>query len=244
MEFMDQRQRIAVVTGANRGLGFETARQLGRMGYRVMVTSRDGLLGKAAADKLQSESLESGYQPLDVTRDDSIIRLREFLENAFGRLDVLVNNAGIFPERSREGGGSMSVMDVDGETLRASLEVNTLGPLRVTQELLPLMRRHGYGRVVNVSSGYGRLVGMAADYPAYRLSKAALHAVTRLFSAETSGEDILVNAVDPGWAQTRMGGKQAKNTPAEAARWIVDAAMLASDGPRGRLLHHGEPVDW
>jgi NAD(P)-dependent dehydrogenase (short-subunit alcohol dehydrogenase family) len=237
-------QRVAVITGANRGLGFETARQLGRLGYRVVVTSRDGLLGKAAADKLQSESLETGYQPLDVTRDESIIRLREFLENAFGRLDVLINNAGIFPERSREDARGLTIMDVDGDTLRASLEVNTLGPLRVTQELLPLMRRHGYGRVVNVSSGYGRLAGMAADYPAYRLSKSALHAVTRMFAAETSGEDILVNAVDPGWAQTRMGGSQAKYTPPEAAKWIVDAALLPPDGPRGRLLHQGRPVDW
>ncbi len=241
---MNDSRKVAVITGSNRGLGFETARQLASYGLRVVLTSRDGLLGKAAVDKLQSESLDASYQPLDVTRDHSIIRLREFLENEFGRLDVLINNAGIFPERSPEGGSAANVLEVDGETLRANIEVNTLGPLRVTQELLPLMRRNDYGRVVNVSSGYGRLARMGADFPAYRLSKAALNVVTRLFAAETSGENILVNAVDPGWASTRMGGSQASNTPAEAARWIVTAAILPEDGPRGCLLHHGNVVDW
>lgn len=232
---------VAVVTGANRGLGFETCRQIARAGYRVIITSRDGLLGKAAADKLHGEGLEAGYQPLDVTRDESIIRLREFLENAFGRLDILVNNAGVFPERERQ---SPRILEVDSEMILGNMEVNTLGPLRVTQELLPLMRRNAYGRIVNVSTGYGRLSRMDADFPAYRLSKAALNAVTAMLAAETRGENILVNAVDPGWASTRMGGESAPTSPAEAARWIVAAATLDADGPRGRLLHRGAAVEW
>lgn len=232
---------VAVVTGANRGLGFEASRQLARLGYRVVITSRDGLLGKAAADKLHGEGLEAGYQPLDVTRDDSIIRLREFLENAFGRLDVLVNNAGIFPERD---GASGRILEVDGDVILGNLEVNAFGPLRVTQEVLPLMRRHAYGRIVNVSTGYARLSRMGADFPAYRLSKAALNALTAMLAAETRDENILINAVDPGWASTRMGGEAAPSTPSEAAGWIVAAATLGDDGPRGRLLHHGAVVDW
>lgn len=238
---MTEERRVAVVTGANRGLGFETARQLAQRDIKVIVTSRDGLMGKAAADKLQSEGLDVAFQPLDVLRADAVIRLREFLENAFGRLDILINCAGTFPEIDDPDTG---VLDADLDTLRRCLETNTFGSLRLIQELLPLMRPLDYGRVVNVSSGYARLSRMGRGYPGYRLSKAALNALTTMVAAETADENILVNAVDPGWARTRLGGAGATHSPESAAGAIVAAATLPDDGPRGRFLHHGEVLDW
>ncbi|MGD8430185.1 MAG: SDR family oxidoreductase [Ectothiorhodospiraceae bacterium] len=243
---MSEQKRVALVTGANRGIGFETSRQLARLGYRTVLTGRDGLQGKAAADKLVSEDLDVSYHPLDITREESVLRLREYVEKSYARLDVLINNAGIFPEYDPEHGSASppGVMDVDLQMVRDNLETNALSPLRLTQELLPLMRRSGYGRIVNVSTGYGQLSGMGRGFPAYRISKTALNAVTRLFAAETQEEDIRVNSVDPGWVRTRMGGPKATRSPAEAAEWIVQAATLPADGPTGAFLRNGEPVSW
>ncbi|WP_435101274.1 SDR family NAD(P)-dependent oxidoreductase [Arhodomonas sp. AD133] len=242
---MIEPQRIAVVTGANRGIGFETCRQLARAGIKPILTSRDGLLGKAAADKLQSEGLEVAYQPLDVTRPESIRRLADFLENGFGRADVLINNAGIFPEHTgRDGAPTPSVLEVEDAVLEQHLAVNAYGPLHLAQTLVPLMRRHGYGRIVNLTSGYAQFSRMGRGFPAYRFSKAGLNVITRLLAAETDGENILVNAVDPGWVRTRMGGAQASASPAEAAGRVVELAQLGDDAPTGRLFRHGEVVDW
>lgn len=240
---MNEAQRVAVVTGANRGLGFAVSRQLAQHGVHVVLTSRDGLQGKAAVDKLQAEGLDVSLLPLDLDRDETLVRLRDQLAEQRGRLDILVNNAGIFPELDARG-GDPGLLEVPREMLERALATNALAPLRLGQLLLPLMRRHDYGRIVNVSSGYGQLARMGRGYPAYRLSKAALNAVTCQFAAETRDENILVNAVDPGWVQTRMGGGQAPTPEEEAAGWVVRAALLEDSGPSGRFLRRGEPVDW
>ena len=243
---MTENRRIAVITGANRGLGLETARQLARRGYKAVLTSRDAVQGKAAADKLQGEALDVGYHPLDVTRADSVQRLTEFLDNAFGRLDILINNAGIFPEQALAQGarGAPSVLEMPLESLRENLQTNTLGALRLIQTFVPIMRRRDYGRIVNISSGYGQLARMERGFPAYRLSKAMLNVITCLVAAELESENIKVNSVDPGWVRTRMGGAQATYSPAEAAEWVVEAATLSDDGPSGAFLKHGQPTDW
>ena len=243
---MTDNRRIAVITGANRGLGLETARQLARRGYKAVLTSRDAVQGKAAADKLQGEALDVGYHPLDVTRADSVQRLTEFLDNAFGRLDILINNAGIFPEQALAQGArsAPSVLEMSLESLRENLQTNTLGALRLIQTFVPIMRRRDYGRIVNISSGYGQLARMERGFPAYRLSKAMLNVVTCLVAAELESENIKVNSVDPGWVRTRMGGAQATYSPAEAAEWVVEAATLGDDGPSGAFLKHGQPTDW
>lgn len=243
---MTENRRIAVITGANRGLGLETARQLARRGYKAVLTSRDAVQGKAAADKLQGEALDVGYHPLDVTRADSVQRLAEFLDNAFGRLDILVNNAGIFPEQALAQGArsAPSVLEMSLESLRENLQTNTFGALRLIQTFVPLMRRRDYGRIVNISSGYGQLARMERGFPAYRLSKAMLNVVTCLVAAELESENIKVNSVDPGWVRTRMGGAQATYSPGEAAEWVVEAATLADDGPSGAFLKHGQPTEW
>lgn len=242
---MNEARRVAVITGANRGLGFETGRQLARLDYQVVLTSRDALAGKAAADKLQSEGVAVVCHPLDISREDSIVRFAAYVERQFGRVDVLINNAGIFAEYDPEGRSpGPGLLEVRLKSLREHLETNALGALRLTQAILPLMRHHGYGRIVNLSTGYGQMQRMGRGFPAYRLSKAALNTITRMFAAETEGENILVNAVDPGWTRTRMGGPHARYSPAEAARWVIEAATFDDDGPSGRFLRAGQPIEW
>jgi NAD(P)-dependent dehydrogenase (short-subunit alcohol dehydrogenase family) len=240
---MPEPQRVALVTGANRGLGFEVARQLSRAGLKVLLTSRDGLSGKAAADKLLAEGADVAYFPLDVTKGESVRRASEYISNSFGRLDVLVNNAGVLLEGS-PAYPQKGVLELSLEAVRASMETNVYGALRLCQALVPLMRRHRYGRIVNVSSSMAQLSSMKGGSAAYRMSKTALNALTRVLAAELENDPILINAVDPGWVRTRMGGTAAPRTPAEAAEGIVWAATLEDDGPSGGFFLDGQPLDW
>ena len=240
------RAMIALISGSSRGIGLETSRQLGAKGYRVVITGRDGLAGKAAADKLAAEGHDVVHHPLDVTQDGSVRRIAAFLKEdpRLGHLDVLVNNAGIFPERDPRTGATLAAVETPLETVRQTWETNCFGALRLTQAVVPLMRRGGYGRIVNVSSGYGQLDRMGGGLVGYRLSKAGLNVLTRVFAAELCNEGILVNAVDPGWVRTRMGGSQAPRDVAVAAEDIVWAATLNDDGPTGRLFHDRRPLPW
>jgi len=213
---------LAVVTGAYRGLGLETCRQLGTQGYTVILTTRREAEGRAAAEGLQAQGLDVRF-------------------HAFGRLNVLVNNAGIFPDASPGSWGS-SAFGGDLEAVRRGLETNTLGPLRLCQILIPLMK--GNGRVVNVSSGMGQLSEMNGCCPGYRLSKTALNAVTRIFADELKDTGVKVNSVCPGWVRTQMGGDQAPLSIEEGAKGIVWAATLSDDGPSGGFFRHGERIDW
>ncbi|ABI56671.1 SDR family NAD(P)-dependent oxidoreductase [Alkalilimnicola ehrlichii MLHE-1] len=236
-------EKIALVTGGSRGIGVEVARQLARKDYRVVITSRDGLAGKAAADKLRSENLEVFHQPLELTRQESVRRLAGYLQEQFGRLDALVNNAGQFIDPDPDDPRQASVLEAPLSQLQASLDVNLLGTVRVCQAVVPLMRGHA-GCIVNVSSGYGQLQGMKAAFPGYRISKTALNALTRLLAAELEADGIRVNSVDPGWTRTRMGGSQAPRSPAEAANGIVWAATLPADGPSGGFFRDGTAIPW
>ncbi len=228
--------RTALVTGANRGLGFETARQLGRLGYRVVASGRDAAKAERAAEVLRGEGLDVIAYELDVASDASCARLGEL-----GPVDVLVNNAAIVAE-SRE--RSRSALTVPADRLREAFETNTLGPYRVTQALAPGMRDRGYGRVVNVSSGMGQLYDMGSGNPAYRVSKTALSALTRIFAQELAGSGVLVNAVCPGWVRTDMGGPGARLSPEEGVETIVWAATLPDDGPTGGFFRYKQPIPW
>ena len=232
---------IAVVTGAYRGLGYETCRQLAELDYQVILTARKEEAGRAAAQALQSKGFDVDFQPLDVTSDASVRHLTDYIRETHGRLVVLVNNAGIFPDPAPWDGGS-TVFDADMETIRSGFETNTLGPLRLCQSLIPLMQEQG--RVVNVSSGMGQLSEMNGCCPGYRLSKTALNAVTRIFADELKDTGIKVNAVCPGWVRTEMGGKEAPLSIEEGARGIVWAATLPEDGPSGGFFRYGEPIAW
>lgn len=231
--------RIAVVTGANRGLGREIARQLLRRGLQVVLTSRDPARGEAAAEALRGEGLAPRFHPLDVTEDAGAVALRDWLDRSYGRIDVLVNNAGVMLD-----GGGMSLGALPLDILGRTLEVNLYGALRVTQALLPLMRRHGYGRIVNMSSGLGQLADMRSGTPAYRISKTALNALTRILAAELAGSNIKVNALCPGWVRTDLGGPNATKSVEEGADTAVWLATLPDDGPSGGFFRERQPIPW
>ena len=188
---------VALVSGGNRGIGLEICRQLADRGYTVILGSRDEEQGREAAEKLDGDV---HARQLDVTDQESVDRLAGSIEEEFGRLDVLVNNAGISNDDGQGG------TEADLDRVREALEANLFGAWRLCEAAIPLMRRGGYGRIVNVSSGLGALEDMGGGQPGYRLSKAGLNVLTRILSSELRGAGILVNSVCPGWVQTDMGG--------------------------------------
>jgi len=230
--------RIAIVTGANRGLGYEASRQLGELGVDVVLTARD--LGKAeeAATGLAAAGSVRPHQ-LDVTDPGSVAALADDLASELGGVDILVNNAGIVPD-----GWSQSVLDVDPQALRDGLETNVLGPLRMAQAVVPMMRDGGYGRIVNVSSGMGQLSEMNGRSPAYRTSKTSLNALTRILADELKDDPILVNSVCPGWVRTDLGGESAPLSVERGADTIVWLATLPNDGPTGGFFRERKPIAW
>ncbi len=227
-------KRVALITGANRGIGFAAAGALLQLGFEVIVAGRDPVSVEAAAGKLGAVPLT-----VDVTRAEAVERARAFVEENFGRLEVLINNAGVLLDREARG------LEVPLEAVEATFRVNVYGALRMSQAFAPLMVRQGYGRIVNVSSVMGSLAGAGQGYLAYRSSKAALNMVTRVLAAELSGTGVLVNAVHPGWVRTRMGGEAAPLSPEEGARALVWAATLPDDGPTGGFFQgEGEAIPW
>jgi NAD(P)-dependent dehydrogenase (short-subunit alcohol dehydrogenase family) len=228
---------IALVTGANRGIGLEVVRQLARRGFTAVLGSRDPAKGRAAAEALAAEGLHVQARRLDVDDDDSVRELAGELDGEFGRLDVLVNNAAILYDTWQRG------TDADLDVVHQAFETNVFGAWRTTQACLPLLRRSDHGRIVNVSSGAGSLSGMGAGTPAYSLSKAALNALTRILAAELRGDRILVNSVCPGWVATDMGGPGGRPVEQGAAS-IMWAVLLPDDGPTGGFFRDGRRVDW
>jgi NAD(P)-dependent dehydrogenase (short-subunit alcohol dehydrogenase family) len=227
--------RVALVSGGNRGIGLEICRQLADKGYTVVLGSRDEGQGREAAEKLDGDV---HARQLDVADEESVNRLVESVEEEFGRLDVLVNNAGI----SNDGG--QSGVDADIDRLREALEANLFGAWRLCEAAIPIMQRNGYGRIVNISSGLGALEDMGGGQPAYRISKTSLNALTRILSSELRGTGILVNSVCPGWVQTDMGGSNASRTVEEGADTPVWAATLQDNGPTGGFFRDRRPIAW
>lgn len=240
---MTDSMQVAVVTGANRGLGFETCRQLAQRAIKVVLTSRSAEQGQTAVMQLRQEGLDVALQTLDVTNMTAAARLADDIRKEFGRLDILVNNAGVFFDPyDPTDPGPASIFNADIDTIRQTLEVNTYGALRLAQSLIPLM--NGRGRVVNVSSGMGQLSDMNGCCPAYRLSKTALNAITRILADELKDTGIKINSVCPGWVRTDMGGANAELSVAEGAAGIVWAACLPDDGPSGGFFRHKQPIPW
>jgi NAD(P)-dependent dehydrogenase (short-subunit alcohol dehydrogenase family) len=233
-------KKIAVVTGANRGLGYETVRQLGKKGYTVVLAARDPEKGETAAAKLRDEKLDVHFHALDVTSAASINQLKDYVTQEFGRCDVLVNNAGVFINRDGPGSGLKTSVD----NLRKTFETNLYGPYQLMQAFGPLMVKNNFGRIVNVSSGMGQLSEMEGSYPGYRTSKAALNALTRIFSADLSDKNILVNSICPGWVKTDMGGTGAEREIPEGADTIVWAATLPDGSPTGSFFRDREKIEW
>ena len=219
---------VALVSGANRGIGREIAERLAAdHGYTVLAGTR-----RPGADAPAAKVIEVA---LDVADPRSVGALRERVAADPGRLDVLVNNAGVY-------GGPDGAADYDLEAARRVLEVNTFGPWRLIQAFLPLLRASAAPRIVNVSSGSGQLAEMGGGHAAYRLSKAALNALTRTLAADEPG--LMVNAVCPGWVRTEMGGSAAPRSVREGAETAVWLATLPAGGPSGGFFRDREPIPW
>jgi NAD(P)-dependent dehydrogenase (short-subunit alcohol dehydrogenase family) len=230
--------RVAVVTGGNRGIGFAICRGLAGKGVSVILAARDAKKGEAAAAELRKEGLPVRFHPLDVSDPASIEALAAFVGREHGRLDILVNNAAIRNDRDRQG------VNVPAKILQAAVETNALGPLLLCQRLTPLLRKSRAGRVVNVSSGMGSIAEMGGGAPAYRISKVALNAITRLLADELKGSRVLVNACHPGWVRTEMGGAGASKSPEEGADTPVWLALLPDGGPTGGFFRDRQPMPW
>ncbi|MBN2430898.1 MAG: SDR family oxidoreductase [Acidobacteria bacterium] len=239
-------RRVALVTGANRGLGLEISRQLADRDIAVVMAAREEDKGRRAVAGLAGEGRDIHFLQLDVTELPRILQAVDFIWRRFGRLDILVNNAGIMPDK----GIKASVLTA--ERLTQTLVTNVYGPLLLAQACLPLMREGGYGRIVNLSSRLGSLTEMAApdspldgvDAPAYRLSKTALNAVTTLLARDTRGENILINSACPGWVRTNLGGPRAPLSVEQGADTPVWLATLPPDGPHGGFFQDRTPIDW
>ena len=227
--------RIALVSGGNRGIGLEVCRQLAERGYTVVMGSRDEEKGRVAAERLEGDVIP---HQLDVSDAGSVDRMAAFLEEEDGRLDILVNNAAISNDEGQRG------VDADLDRVRESLEANLFGAWHLSEIAIPLMRRNDYGRIVNVSTGLAALEDMGGGSPGYRVSKTALNALTRILASELRGSGILVNAVNPGWVQTDMGGSGATRPVEEGAEALVWAATLPNNGPTGGFFRDRHPVPW
>ena len=229
---------IAVVTGANRGIGLETARQLAKLGWQVVLTSRDPDKGNQAASRLGEQGLTVDALQLDVTDRQSCASAHQWLAQRFDRIDALVNNAGIMIDPQ-----GVSTLELSSDVLRQTLETNLFGVLNVTQALAPLLRGSRRARVVNLSSGLGQLTDMQAGTPAYRMSKTALNALTRILAAELA-PGVKVNAMCPGWVRTDMGGPQGERSVEQGADTAVWLATLPEDGPTGGYFRDRQPIPW
>lgn len=227
--------RVCVVSGANRGIGQEVARQLAAKGDTVILTARDPKQATAATGPLEAEGGDVIPHPLDVTNPESAQRLAAFVGKRWGRLDALVNNAAIHYDSGQQ------ATTADLRIVREALETNLLGAWQTTQALLPQLRASKHGRIVNVSSEGGSLTNMGGGTPAYRASKAALNALTRMLAAELRRDQILVNSVCPGWVATDMGGPGGRPVTAGAAS-VVWALDLPDNGPTGGFYRDGNPL--
>ncbi len=252
---MATRERVAFITGANKGIGLETARGLGALGIAVVLGSRDEAKGRAAAEKLEAEGIE-GVEAFrfDITKPEDHKQVVRFLEGRYGKLDILVNNAGVALEDAEFGapGGFNTTTTVRPEILRQVFETNFFAVVELTQTLLPLIRKAPAGRIVNLSSILGSLT-LHADPKsdiysvksfAYDASKTALNAFTVHLAQALQSTPIKVNSAHPGWVKTDMGGQAAPMEVSEGGMTSVQLATLPDDGPSGGYFHHSQALPW
>jgi NAD(P)-dependent dehydrogenase (short-subunit alcohol dehydrogenase family) len=235
---MSQDKQVALVTGGNRGIGYELVKQLALKGFKVILASRDPEMGQEAAQRLMDTNLDVSFVEMDVVNQESIRQAAITINKRFGRLDVLINNAGVYLDKNQK------LLVMDPAILEKTMATNFFGVYNVIRSFIPLMEKQGYGRIINISSEYGAMSELT--YPgvgAYKLSKFALNGLTRLVAAEVNG-DIKINAVDPGWVSSDMGGPSAPITPKQAAESIVSLATIGPEGPNGAFFRDGKRIDW
>jgi len=238
-------QTIALVTGANKGIGYEIAAGLGALGWTVGVGARDEGRREAAVEKLRAGGADAFGVPLDVTDDRSVAAAAQLIEQRAGRLDVLVNNAGV------TGGRPQEPSTVDLAAVRTAVETNVIGVIRVTNAMLPLLRRSASPRIVNMSSGVGSLTRQTTPGAevgpisvAYAPSKSMLNAVTVQYAKELQGTDILINAACPGYTATDLNNFSGHRTPEQGAAIAVRLATLPAGGPSGGFFEDAGVVPW
>lgn len=229
--------RIVLVTGGNRGIGREVVRQVATSGDVALLTARNVMQAREVVTELGDVPGRVDIVPLDVADPTSIAHAARHVEHTHGRVDVIVNNAAIHYDTWQRG------VDADLDVVREALETNLLGAWRVIQAFLPLLRRSGHPRIVNVSSGSGSLASMGGGTPAYSVSKAALNALTCVLADELRSAGVLVNAVCPGWTATDMGGRGGRPV-IEGAASVMWAVSLPDDGPTGGFFRDGRRVPW
>lgn len=235
---MNHGDRVALVTGANRGIGLEIAKQLAQRKNRVILGARDIARGEAAVKEISSGNVTAAK--VDVTDQSTVDMLAQKINSDFGRLDILVNNAAIlidetdFPTKTN--------LDI----ARFTLETNLIGSWRLCQAFVPIMRQNNYGRIVNVSSNAGSLEAIAENLysPAYSISKVSLNALTMMLARELRGSNILVNSMSPGWVRTDMGGPSASRSVKEGADTAIWLATLPDNGPTGGFFLERKRIDW
>jgi NAD(P)-dependent dehydrogenase (short-subunit alcohol dehydrogenase family) len=229
---------VALVTGANRGLGLEIARQLLAQGLRVVLTGRDEAATHRALEALGAAGKNALAVRLDVTDPTTIAAARRTAEERLSPVDVVVNNAAVLLHENDE------LLSIPRDAFRATFETNVLGAIEVCRVFVPPMAQRGYGRVVNVSSGAGQLARLSTYAPAYSISKTALNAFTRVLAATYQGQGVLVNAVDPGWVRTDMGGTSAPRSVEQGAETAVWLATLPESGPTGGFFRDRRSIPW
>jgi NAD(P)-dependent dehydrogenase (short-subunit alcohol dehydrogenase family) len=234
---LEQLKRVAIVTGGNRGIGYEICKQLSKADCRVVLTSRNEEDGKKALDSLDNHD-NVVYHKLDVTDIKDISGLRQWILKMYGRVDILVNNAGIYLD------DGVSVFEVDEKIVQETMAANFYGAFRMCRSFVPLMKQNSYDRIVNISSGYGAMNEMAGYQAAYRISKASLNALTLIMADELRDSNIKVNAVCPGWVNTDMGGNMAPTSSQAAARDIVHFALVDAAGPSGGFFRFKKAIQW
>ena len=240
-------QKIALITGANKGIGLETARQLAQKGMTVLVGARDEAKGKEAVAELGKEKLEARAITIDVNDSASIQRAAEEVKKEFGHLDVLINNAGVMLDDQKK-----KVSEQSMDTWRKTFETNVFGLIDTTRAFLPLLRKSEAGRIVNLSSILGSITYHATPgspvydnkVAAYNVSKSAVNAFTVQLAYELKDTKIKVNAAHPGWVKTDMGGEGAQMEIPDGAKTSVELATLGADGPNGSYEHDGEKLPW
>ncbi|MBE5101543.1 SDR family oxidoreductase [Priestia aryabhattai] len=235
---MKKHTKVALVTGGNRGIGYELVRQLAMDGFKVILTSRNSESGHAAVQKLKESHLDVSFVAMDISSEASIRKAAAKVSEQYGRLDVLINNAGIYLDKNQK------LVNMDPSVLEKTLETNFFGAYHVIRSFMPLMEQQAYGRIINVSSEYGAMSEMSSPgVGAYKLSKLVLNGLTQLIAAESTN-DIKINAVDPGWVNSDMGGPSAPRTPHQAARSILWLATIGPEGPSGGFFKDGKQIDW
>ncbi|MEH7086928.1 SDR family NAD(P)-dependent oxidoreductase [Neobacillus drentensis] len=235
---MSKDLKVALVTGGNRGIGYQLVKQLALKGFKVILASRDPQMGHETTKKLKELNLDVSFVVFDVDNQKSIRQAAITVNEQYGRLDVLINNAGVYLDENKK------LVAMDPSILERTMATNFFGVYHVIRSFIPIMEVKGYGRIINVSSEYGALSEM--PYPgvgAYKLSKLALNGLTQLIAAEVNG-DIKINAVDPGWVSSDMGGPSAPRTPKQAAESILWLASIGPEGPNGGFFRDGNRIEW